>query len=268
MAKKTTLTTIYDQEFYDEQKEKSFLSAKRIVPEILKHVNVNSVVDVGCRIGTFLSVFKQLGINDICGIDGAYVQNDQLLISKDNFIAHDLNIPINLKRKFDLVVSLEVAEHLDETSADVLINSLVSLGAVVLFSAAIPYQGGTHHVNLQWQSYWAEKFIKRGYWPVDILRKRVWDDSNVCFWYAQNTILYVHKDTLDNKSTQSLINNINDVQKLDLVHPKMYLYLADALQDPNAVKVNPRITLKDWFLMFPGLLRKSLQSRFKKVFKQ
>jgi hypothetical protein len=106
----------------------------------------------------------------------------------------DLSAPTMLTSKFDLVQSLEVAEHLPERSADNFISFLCSLGPVVLFSAAIPFQGGTNHINEQWPEYWARLFLKHGFLPFDAIRDQVWDDPIVTFYYAQNALLFVQTD--------------------------------------------------------------------------
>lgn len=77
--------------------------------------------------------------------------------------------------------------------ADNFIDLLTSLGDIVLFSAAIPFQDGTHHVNCQPPQYWAEKFSVRGYDCYDILRPKFWGDGRIAWWYWQNSFLYVHR---------------------------------------------------------------------------
>src|SRR5271165_1063667 len=95
------------------------MRSAREVLKIVKdaHLNPKSVVDVGCGIGTWLKVWSELGAEDILGVDGDYVRQDQLLIPPDRFKAMDLSNPLALKRKFDLVQSLEVAEHLPPAAA-------------------------------------------------------------------------------------------------------------------------------------------------------
>ena len=154
----------YGKKFF-ENRGSSSDSAKEIVPIICTFLNPKNVVDVGCGTGEWLYFFKKKGVKQILGVDGPWVKRNLLKISKDEFLPHDLNKKIDLNKKFDLVVSLEVAEHLPEKNAKKFVKTLTGLGDFVLFSAAIPYQGGTNHFNEQWQSYWADLFKKRRFLP-------------------------------------------------------------------------------------------------------
>ena len=77
------------------------------------------------------------------------------------------------------------------------VADLVALAPVVLFSAAIPGQGGTDHINEQWQDYWARLFAKHDYVALDFLRLKFWNDSRIEWWYRQNIILYVRRDRVE-----------------------------------------------------------------------
>ena len=93
------------------QRESGRRSARRVVPLVLELIHPRSVVDVGCGVGTWLSVFREHGVEDVRGIDIEGVAG-LLEIPLDQFLAHDLTRPIEPDRQFDLVVCLEVAEHL------------------------------------------------------------------------------------------------------------------------------------------------------------
>ncbi len=192
------------------------------MPLLLEWIAPRSVVDVGCGTGTWLAVFRDLGVDDVWGIDGAYVQDEQLEIPKEHFLPHDLEEPLRLNRSFDLVMSLEVAEHLTAASADVFVDTLVGLGPVILFSAAIPFQGGDHHVNEQWPAYWARRFQALGYKAIDGLRTKIWEKEAVEWWYAQNMILYARTEYLDR--WPALVERAQASPPLPhaLVHPKNY----------------------------------------------
>jgi SAM-dependent methyltransferase len=156
-----------------------------------------SVADVGCGTGAWLSVFHEAGVEDILGIDGDYIDRSLLQVPLDRFVPRDLRLPLDIDRTFDLVVSLEVAEHLPADCADRFVDSLVGLGPAILFSAAIPNQGGHNHINERWQSYWVTLFEERGYACVDLIRPRIWDDERVNWWYRQNTFLFVDPGLLE-----------------------------------------------------------------------
>jgi SAM-dependent methyltransferase len=181
---------VYSDEFFDEHFEGSRRSARLIVPLVMELVQPKRVVDVGCGRGTWLAVFRDQGVEEILGIDGDYVNSQRLEIAPDEFLACDLSNPIAVDRRFDLAVSLEVAEHLPERSADAFVGLLTSLAPIVLFSAAVPCQGGTNHVNEQWPEYWATRFESRGYRTFDYIRDRIWDNPDVECWYAQNILLF------------------------------------------------------------------------------
>jgi hypothetical protein len=143
-----------------------------------------------------------------------------------NDLGHfDLTRPIQIDRQFDLVVSLEVAEHLPKSCAKTFIRSLTKLGPVILFSAAIPFQGGTAHLNEQWPDYWANYFKDNGYAAIDCLRKRVWQDDKLDWWYAQNILVFSRKDYLaSNPLLKEEFKNTHPSQ-LSIVHPRKYLEL-------------------------------------------
>lgn len=188
------MKNFYTKNFFEKIRPGSQRSAEEIVPLVLEYVQPRSVADVGCGIGTWLSVFKRHGVKEVLGMDGEYVDRNALQISAREFLPLDLREPFRAERCFDLVLSLEVAEHLPEACAETFIASLVGLGPLVLFSAAIPFQGGTNHRNAQWPDYWAQKFSRHGYAPIDCLRRRIWQNAKVEWWYAQNLMFYAENN--------------------------------------------------------------------------
>ena len=112
-------------------------SADVVVPLVMELVAPSSVVDVGCGLASWLAAFAHFGVPRIFGVDGPWVDESTLRIPPDRFLAADLTQPLRLDEHFDLVVSLEVGEHLPADAADTFIDSLVALGPVILFSAAV-----------------------------------------------------------------------------------------------------------------------------------
>src|SRR6185437_701201 len=213
----------YTKSFYEEIRNGSVRSAEVIVPLVLDLVHPSSVVDVGCGDASWLAVFQKLGIQDVFGIDGDYVAPELLQVPRSRFQASDLSKPLSLPRAFDLAISLEVAEHLPVDSASVFVESLTRLAPIVLFSAAIPLQGGNHHINEQWPDRWAALFREHDYVPVDCIRKRVWQNDAVEWWYAQNTLLFVREDALERNAVLKAEFEQTNLNQLRLVHPKNYV---------------------------------------------
>lgn len=92
-------------------------------------------------------------------------------------------------RRWPLVLCLETAEHLTPESGDRLVAELCRVGREVLWSAAIPGQGGDGHVNEQPPAYWSERFNRHGFFLSDPFRMRLWGDAEVESWYRQNLLL-------------------------------------------------------------------------------
>lgn len=182
--------TPYSTSFFAVQKGGSIESARIIVPLVLSLFKVSSVVDVGCGVGGWLKIFERHGIRDYVGIDGQYVPLEMLNIPAEKFRAEDLSELSDIGRSFDLACSLEVAEHLPESCAEQFVAALVRCAPVVLFSAAIPRQGGTAHINEQWASYWAERFNRHGYIAVDCVRPAIYGNRRVEWWYRQNALVF------------------------------------------------------------------------------
>jgi len=171
-------------------------SAAVVVPRIVDAVAPGSVVDVGCGLGAWLAVFSEHGVRDVVGIDGPWIDRTTLEIDAAYFQVADLHEPLVLGRRFELALCLEVAQLLDPTLAKQLVRSLTALSDTVVFSAAIPGQGGLGHVNEQWPSYWADLFAERSYIATDPFRLHIWEEPNVKWWFAQNTICLVSPEAL------------------------------------------------------------------------
>jgi hypothetical protein len=218
-------TNIYDQKFY-ENRSVIFDSARVIIPHVLKFLNVKSVIDIGCGPAEWLSVFREKGISDVRGFDGEWVDKLKLHIPQESFVTTDLKKPLQVDRKFDLAISLEVAEHLPEPVAKQLVSSITSSAPAVLFSAAIPLQGGSYHVNEQWPIYWASLFRTHGFVAVDCIRNKIWNNNEVGWWYCQNCILFIKMELLEKSAELKMEYEKTNGEVLSLVHPRLFTYYA------------------------------------------
>src|SRR5271156_330239 len=123
-------------------------------PFLFADAKPHSLLDVGCGAGNWLKAALNFGMQDVFGVDGVAMPRDKLLVAESLFRQQDLTRPWSLGRRFEVVLCLEVAEHLDKSHANALIDSLVGHSDWVFFSAACPGQPGQHHVNCQWPGYW------------------------------------------------------------------------------------------------------------------
>lgn len=209
----------YSTRYYEGLKEDSAGSARTAVPLIRELFPARTVVDVGCGSGTWAREYADAGC-EVLGIDGEFVRTDQLLIPADRFLRRDLGQPLTLDQRFDLVNCLEVAEHLAGSRADSLVADLCRLGDVIIFSAAVPGQGGTHHVNEQWPSYWLPRFEAQGFTALDCLRPRLWGNPAVAWWYVQNMFALVRETRLADYPAATAAAK---PWPTDLVHPRAYV---------------------------------------------
>jgi hypothetical protein len=217
----------YDAGFYDSFAEISYRAAQAVLAEVSEKYEFESVVDFGCGSATWLRAAREIvqakgKTPRLLGIDGEYAKAivDPRVAT---FIYSDLEKTINLDEKFDLAVSLEVAEHLSAGRAESFVNDLCVTSDVVLFGAAIPGQGGTNHINEQWQNYWHDLFSRQGYVAIDLLKQKFWSDERFmkCPYYVANTFLFV-------KTGHPLLSTSLPVISADhwsirVVHPNLFV---------------------------------------------
>lgn len=213
----------YGRDYYLDRHRETVYSARTILSLVLDVLpRVRSAIDIGCGVGTWLSVLKERGVPEIRGLDGPWVEQDLLEIPNTDFQQADFAKTMAVDKRFDLAISLEVAEHVPEMLAGSFIDLLASASDFVLFSAAIPFQGGSGHVNEQWPDYWAELFAARGFVTLDFLRNTIWNDAKIPFWYRQNILLFVRKDRVG-QLARHRPNELRGNFPASLVHPELYL---------------------------------------------
>lgn len=207
--------------YHHEEYTHNLKSPEIIVPYLVKLLQPKNVVDIGCGVGTFLYSFKKMGVKEVLGLDGEWASKELLskYLNDNEFKATNLSEVVAFEKKFDLAVCLEVAEHIAEEYADNFIKTLVNASDVIVFSAALPHQGGQRHLNEQWPHYWQSKFSKYDYHFHDVLRPLFWNNPSVDFWYKQNMFLVTHKNKLINNTTPA---ELNKAAFSNLVHPDAF----------------------------------------------
>lgn len=185
--------------FYEERDQMTRIAAKSILTCVRGEVcQFDSVLDVGCGVGTWLSVASELGASVCEGIEGPWVRTgSHLVVDSDTITVANLESEWSLARKYDLGICLEVAEHLSTEAGDRLVETLANHCDAVLFSAAIPGQGGNGHINEQWPRYWQERFRRYNREAIDLVRPLFFEDEEIPWWYRQNTVVFVKRKLLE-----------------------------------------------------------------------
>lgn len=144
------------------------------------------VLDVGCGPGIYVKALQEAGI-DAEGVDIDPASPCTIIdIFSDHFRSKYWG-------KFDLALCLEVAEHLPSRLSDKLVECLTKVAPVVLFSAAIPGQGGHGHINCQPKQYWVDKFGELNYVvdsdaTNDLLK--FMSSGHHMGWFLQNAVVF------------------------------------------------------------------------------
>jgi SAM-dependent methyltransferase len=221
-------------------------SPSEIIPILIEVINPKSVIDIGCGIGNFVSEFKKHGINDVLGVDGEWTDINAIKdnVGLNNFVSHDLTKIFETSRKYDLVISLEVAEHIANCFSDEFVESLTRSGDEIIFSAAIPHQGGQNHINEQWNDFWVSKFLEKGYYKKDIIKPLIWNNNNIFWWYRQNILLFTkhpHK-----------YNNYIDLNLLDVIHKDNYLLKIGDISYLKELITKNQVIIEDYYRILRG----------------
>ena len=206
----------YSARFYDARRAGSLSSAEIVLPILFDLLLPSSVLDIGCGVGTWLAAAHKLGATRLIGYDGPHVRPDMLVDHEIEFRSINLEHEEPKPERIDLAMSLECAEHVSQAAGFRIVKCLCQSADAVLFGAAIPGQGGKHHVNEQWQTYWIRLFADNGFDAYDVVRPVCWNDRRVEPWYAQNTLLYL-------KHGGRLALSAGDrVVIPDVVHPRLW----------------------------------------------
>lgn len=184
----------FDAGLYKGQVGPSRRSASAVLPLVVDLLEPRSMLDVGCGAGAWLAAARDLGVDDVVGIEGGHPDEADLQVPADLIVPLDLRGSMDLGRRFDVTLSVEVAEHIPAEDRGTFVETLTRHSDAIVFSAAVPGQGGAHHVNEQWPTYWADDLAARGFDCFDPWRARLWEDERVEWWYRQNLLLFARAE--------------------------------------------------------------------------
>ncbi|MBS7544494.1 class I SAM-dependent methyltransferase [Ancylobacter oerskovii] len=219
---------MYDVDWHRRHEARTEASADRILSLLRAVLPFETALDVGCGDGIWLQAAQRLGVGTILGVDGPWTDVARLRIPADAVRIVDLERPFDLGRTFDLAICLEVAEHVSHGGGEQLVRSLTRHSDLILFGAAIPFQGGFRHINEQWQSYWVGLFKARSFRHLDLIRPQVWNQDEVHFWYKQNALVYINERRPDLIALAEAYRERAGLAAFptDMVYPDLYLALA------------------------------------------
>lgn len=226
-------------------------SARQIMPPLVDLFGIKSVVEVGCGNAHWTQATLDSGATDYLVVDGPWNDRDHLLVDRENFQIANLNEPLKLPRRFDAAICLEVAEHVEAASADIIVRSLTDASDVVIFGAATPYQGGHGHINEQWPSWWREKFDTAGYEAFDLVRPHHWQDQSIHYWYRQNMFVYVARSNEAQLERARAAQTQNTAMLFDAVHPEKF----------EEVASYQAIAMKRLIKQLPGWISRRIKNR-------
>jgi SAM-dependent methyltransferase len=180
-----------------EDREMRVLNALKCLKIVRRYVPFSSVIDFGCGIGGWLQAAKMLGAAKVTGIEGAWVRDTASLLAEEELVVADLSSErLDYRRSFDLCLSIEVAEHLPESAADLFCRNLTDAANVVVFSAALVGQGGVGHINEQDPRYWVDRFWALNFVPLELVRPAISGEPGMYPWLQQNVIAFINYDHL------------------------------------------------------------------------
>jgi SAM-dependent methyltransferase len=221
----------YNASFYQGQSAGSIKSARYVLDLLFKIYRPDSIVDVGCGAGSWLAAAEEFGVTKLFGIDGEWVSKDQLMSQAIQFENVDFEVSTASFPRAELAISVEVAEHISEKNSDNFIALFCESADTLIFSAAIPRQGGLGHINEQPQSYWRKKIEARGFSCHDFFRPSIWDNENVEVWYRQNLLLFTK-----NTDLHSALSKVPSPAITDIVHPYLFTRKSLSTEDVDLLR--------------------------------
>jgi len=158
---------VYSNKFFA-KRTKKFEWETPITKEFVHRHNIKSFLDIGCALGRCLTGALRGGATIVKGIDVGYEAMKEYIPDELTSLISfgDAVKPLDIDgAPFDLVWSMEVAEHLIPEGSDQYVENLYNLSSrLILITACdeINRRGSHGHINVQPRQYWIDKFTKIG----------------------------------------------------------------------------------------------------------
>jgi SAM-dependent methyltransferase len=168
-----------------------------------------SVLDLGCGSGLYPALYSHLGASDVLGIDG--LELEATVLTSDQYAKADLQEPYDAGRRFDMVVCLEVVEHINPEATETLLDSIAHHAkGQILFSMAEPGQPGNGHINCQGISNVLAFWAKRG-WQPDLAATLGLRAVSSMSWFRRNIVLLQHTGETAETAAARALRKIGDL---------------------------------------------------------
>jgi SAM-dependent methyltransferase len=159
--------------------------ANRLAIWIKSELDPSNVLDIGCGPGHFVESLLSKGLvakgidQDDRVIGKSYLEQKSLFDNTDTA---------------DVVLCLEVAEHIDDSRADDIVKTVSdATKKYLIWTAAQPGQGGEGHINCQPKNYWLDKFVNAGLTHAPDLQEQLYHyikgDLHLG-WFTQNLLVF------------------------------------------------------------------------------
>jgi len=220
MAQSAEGNANYSDTYFDKHELAARSSARQVVPFVMSVLRPTSIADVGCGSGQWTKEFILNGAQKAYAFDAFASPRWGGTANSVEFQKINLEECVADFPDVELVCWLEVAEHLSKFSCKRILHDIVERTDAILFSCAVPGQGGTGHVSERRLSDWVSDFGKVGFCCADVLRPRFWYDKRISWWYRQNTVIFVKENSV--ASNAILHFQLPTFGGVDLIHPELF----------------------------------------------
>lgn len=141
-------------------------SFSRIAEQIIQDFHPKSVLDVGCAWGYLVEALRDRGV-EAYGIDiSEYAISKVREDIKPYCVVGSISdkFPEELPDKYDLVITIEMLEHLTPEDGDIAIETLCNLSDTIVVSTTPDDFNEPTHINVQQPAYWVTRFAKHGFY--------------------------------------------------------------------------------------------------------